>query len=52
MFCYGGFHIIIPVVDRVRAILTSREQLYVVEKNLENLINVLLWWFSYNYSSC
>ncbi|MFW2556593.1 SPFH domain-containing protein [Aliarcobacter butzleri] len=29
---HGGFHIIIPVVDRVRAILTSREQLVDIEK--------------------
>ena len=24
---HGGFHIIIPIIDSVRAILTSREQL-------------------------
>ncbi|WP_323668962.1 SPFH domain-containing protein [Aliarcobacter butzleri] len=29
---HGGFHIIIPIVDRVRAILTSREQLVDIEK--------------------
>ncbi|MFY4782124.1 SPFH domain-containing protein [Aliarcobacter butzleri] len=29
---HGGFHIIIPVIDRVRAILTSREQLVDIEK--------------------
>ncbi|MCT7617576.1 SPFH/Band 7/PHB domain protein [Aliarcobacter butzleri] len=29
---HGGFHIIIPVVDSVRAILTSREQLVDIEK--------------------
>ncbi|AGR77383.1 putative protease [Aliarcobacter butzleri 7h1h] len=29
---HGGFHIIIPVVDRVRAVLTSREQLVDIEK--------------------
>ncbi|MFY9070460.1 SPFH/Band 7/PHB domain protein [Aliarcobacter butzleri] len=29
---HGGFHIIIPVVDRVRDILTSREQLVDIEK--------------------
>ncbi|MFX4266144.1 SPFH domain-containing protein [Aliarcobacter butzleri] len=29
---HGGFHIIIPVVDKVRAILTSREQLVDIEK--------------------
>ena len=29
---HGGFHIIIPIVDRVRAILTSREQLVDISK--------------------
>ncbi|QEZ89295.1 paraslipin family protein, SPFH superfamily [Aliarcobacter cibarius] len=29
---HGGFHIIIPVIDSVRAILTSREQLVDIEK--------------------
>ena len=29
---HGGFHIIIPVIDRVRAVLTSREQLVDIEK--------------------
>ncbi len=29
---HGGFHIIIPLVDKVRAILTSREQLVDISK--------------------
>lgn len=29
---HGGFHIIIPIIDSVRAILTSREQLVDIEK--------------------
>lgn len=29
---HGGFHIIIPIVDKVRAILTSREQLVDISK--------------------
>src|SRR5574343_407287 len=29
---HGGFHIIIPIIDRVRANLTSREQLVDIEK--------------------
>ena len=29
---HGGFHLIIPVVDKVRAILTSREQLVDINK--------------------
>lgn len=29
---HGGFHLIIPVVDSIRAILTSREQLVDIEK--------------------
>ncbi len=29
---HGGFHIIIPVIDQVRAVLTSREQLVNIEK--------------------
>ena len=28
----GGFHIIIPIIDQVRAVLTSREQLVNIEK--------------------
>ncbi|AXK49082.1 paraslipin [Aliarcobacter trophiarum LMG 25534] len=28
----GGFHIIIPIIDKVRAVLTSREQLVDIEK--------------------
>ena len=33
---HGGFHLIIPVVDKVRAILTSREQL--VDTNKQSVI--------------
>lgn len=29
---HGGFHIIIPIIDKVRAVLTSREQLVDIEK--------------------
>ncbi|MEZ4694262.1 MAG: stomatin-like protein [Aliarcobacter sp.] len=29
---HGGFHIIIPIIDSVRAVLTSREQLVDIEK--------------------
>ena len=29
---HGGFHLIIPIIDQVRAILTSREQLVDIEK--------------------
>lgn len=29
---HGGFHIIIPIVDKVRVVLTSREQLVDIEK--------------------
>jgi len=29
---HGGFHIIIPIIDSIRAILTSREQLVDIEK--------------------
>lgn len=29
---HGGFHIIIPIVDKIRVILTSREQLVDIEK--------------------
>ncbi len=29
---HGGFHVIIPIVDSVRTVLTSREQLVDIEK--------------------
>ena len=29
---HGGFHIIIPIIDNVRAVLTSREQLVDIAK--------------------